>query len=233
MTQRLGPPTLAEDLLLLLFQPSSGPGGAGVVAGEETLPYALAGAMLAELSIGGHVRTLPGWSGSTRVEAVAERPPADDLPRSTWDYLASMPRDVQATLAVIGPALRRPLLERLIERNDVHRRTGVATEVPPREMLTDGESGRRRSLLRGVRDVLVGEAKPEPRLAALTALLSASGTLPHFHPEIPLNPATTARAKRLKHDIWAADAAADALARSFAATVVDNVILAAAVLPRL
>ncbi len=232
MTQRLGPPTLAEDLLLLLFQPFSGPEGTGVVAGEETLPYVLAGAMLADLSIGRHVRTVPGWSGSTRVEAVAERPPTDDLLRSTWDYLASRPRGVQATLAVIGPALRRPLLERLIERDDIHRSTCVETEAPMREMLTDGESGRRRSLLRGVRGALVGEAEPEPRLAALVALLSGSGMLPQFHPEIPRTTATIARAKQLEHGIWAADAAADAIARSFAATIVNNVILAAAVLPK-
>ncbi|WP_164842638.1 GOLPH3/VPS74 family protein [Actinoplanes solisilvae] len=232
MTQRLGPPILAEDLLLLLFQPSSGPAGTGVVAGEETLPYVLAGAMLADLSIGRHVRTVPGWSGSTRVEAVAERPPADDLLRSAWDYLVSRPRGVQATLALIGPALRRPLLERLIERNDVHRSTGAETAAPTREILTDGESGRRRSLLRGVRHVLAGEAEPEPRLAALVALLSGSGMLPQFHPEISRTPASTARAKQLEHGVWAADAAADAIARSFAATIVDNVIFAAAVLPR-
>jgi hypothetical protein len=226
---QLGPPTLAEDLLLLLLQPFAGPEGTGAVAGLRTLPYVLAGAVLADLSIGEHVRTVPGWSGSTRVEAVAERPPTDDILMSTWDYLASAPRGVQATLAAIGPTLHLPVLERLVERGDVRRSTGAA---PRARLLIDEGSERRAGLLRGVRDVLAGEAEPEPRIAALTALLSGSGTLPQFHPEIPCTTATLARARDLEHGTWGADAAAEAIARSFAATLVSNVILAAAFLPR-
>jgi hypothetical protein len=216
--------------LLLLFQPSSGPDGTSVVAGAESLPYVLAGAVLTDLSIGEHVRTVPGWSGSTRVEAVAERPPADDLLRSTWDHVAARPRGVQATLAVIGPTLRIPLVERLVARNDLRRSTRAAPGTPAVEVLTANGSGRQAGLLRGVRDVLAGGAQPESRLAALTALLSGSGTLPQFHPEIPWTAAARARARHLEQGNWGADAAAEAVARSFAATMVSNVIFAAAVL---
>ncbi|GIE35752.1 hypothetical protein Ait01nite_087970 [Actinoplanes italicus] len=229
--QQLGPPTLAEDLLLLLFQPFAGSAGTGAVAGERTLPYLLGGAVLADLSIGEHVRTVPGWSGSTRVEAVAERPPADEILLSVWDFLAPGPRGVQATLAAIGPTLRLPVLERLVERGDVRRPAGATPVSPTARILIDGGTGRLAGLLRGVRDVLAGDAEPEPRAAALAGLLSGSGTLPQFHPEIPWTTATVTRARRLEQGTWGADAAAEAIARSFAATVVSSVILAAVLLP--
>ncbi|MEU4540627.1 hypothetical protein AB0G15_37915 [Streptosporangium sp. NPDC023825] len=70
---QLGIATLGEDLLLLLSQPNAGMRGTGVLAGENTLFYVLGGAVLADLGLGGHVRTTPGWGGSTRVEAVTDR----------------------------------------------------------------------------------------------------------------------------------------------------------------
>lgn len=48
--------SLAEDLLLLLFQPNSGDrGGTGTIAGENTLFYVLGGAVLADLALGEQV----------------------------------------------------------------------------------------------------------------------------------------------------------------------------------
>lgn len=67
-----GPPILAEDLLLLLSRPNPATGGSGVISGASTLIYVLAGAVLADLRLGGDVRTVPGWAGSTRLEAVAD-----------------------------------------------------------------------------------------------------------------------------------------------------------------
>ncbi|MGJ6968638.1 GPP34 family phosphoprotein [Streptosporangium sp. G11] len=95
--KRLGAPTLAEDLLLLLFQP-----GTGTIAGENTLFCTLAGAVLADFGLGDHVRTGSGRGGTTRVRAVEDHPPSDDILRSTWDYLSEKPRGVQTVLAAIG-----------------------------------------------------------------------------------------------------------------------------------
>lgn len=93
-------PTLAEDVLLLLFQPDS-----GTVAGETT-PYTLAGAVLADLALGERVTTATDRLGGVRVEAVAGRTPSDELLRSAWAYVADKPRGVQTVLAAIGPPLR-------------------------------------------------------------------------------------------------------------------------------
>ncbi|MEV6868755.1 GPP34 family phosphoprotein [Streptosporangium subroseum] len=231
--KRLGAPTLAEDLLLLLFQPNSGfQAGTGTIAGENTLFYTLAGAVLADLALGHHVRTDTGRGGTTRVEAIEDRPPSDDILRSAWDYLSQKPRGVQTVLAAIGPTLRSPLLDRLVERGDIRRGSRKALGLFNTTVLEDGGSGRRSRLLDDVRDVLVEGTEPQPRIAALAALLSGSGTLPQFHREIPWTSPVITRAKEFEQGNWGAGAAAGAVARSVTATIVSNVIIAAAVLPQ-
>lgn len=224
-------PTLAEDLLLLLFQPGSGR-GTGVIAGENTLFYILGGAVLAHLGLGEHVRTRTGRLGATAVEAIETNPPGDHLLRSAWEYIADKPRNVQTVLAAIGPPLRGQLLDRIVERGDIHRGTRKALGLFDTTVLEDGGTGRRGVLLADVRAVLVDGVQPTPRVAALGALLYGSGTLPQFHRDIPWTSAVIARAEELKKGNWGAGAAAEAVARTVTATIVNNVIIAAAVLPR-
>lgn len=229
----LDAPSLAEDLLLLLFQPASGlQSGTGTIAGETTLYYVLGGAMLADLALQERVRTDTGRLGSVRVEAVGERPPADALLRAAWDYVSEKPRGVQTVLAAIGPMLREPLLDRLVERGDIRRATRKTLGLFELRVLEDGGSGRRDGLVADVRAALVDGAEPTPRVAALTALLSASGTLPQFFREIPWSTPVIDRAKELENGNWGAGAAADAVARTMAAIIVGNVVIAASVLPR-
>ncbi|MEU4363634.1 GPP34 family phosphoprotein [Promicromonospora sp. NPDC023987] len=229
----LRPRTLAEDLLLLLFQPSSGrQGGAGNIAGEATLYWVLAGAVLADLGLGGHVRTGTTRIGTMTVEAVADNPPSDQLLRSSWDYVARKSRGVQTVLAATGPALREPLLDRLVQRGDLRRRTQKTLGLFQTSVLQEGDTGRRDGLLAEVRAVLVDGEKPTERTAALAALLYGSGTLPQFDRDIPWTSPVIARAEELKDGNWGADAAARAVARTVTAAIVNNVIIAAAVLPR-
>ncbi len=232
-TAASGEPTLAEDLLLLLFQPDSGlRSGTGSIAGENTLFYVLAGAVLADLGLGDHVRTATGRLGATTVEAVADNPPSDHLLRAGWEYVADKPRGVQTVLAATGPALRTPLLDRLVERGDIRRSTRKAFGLFDTSVLEDGGSGRRDGLLADVRAVLVDGAEPTPRVAALASLVYGSGTLPQFDPEIPWTSPVIARAEELKKGNWGAGAAAEAVARTVTATIVSNVVIAAVVLPR-
>jgi hypothetical protein len=226
-TAGLEDPTLAEDLLLLLFQPN-----AGVIAGENTLFYVLGGAALVDLGLGEHVRTGTGWGRTTTVEAIGEDPPSDHILRSAWEYIADKPRGVQAALAAIGPTLRGPLLDRLITRGDIRRGRRKAFGLFGISVLEDGGSGRRAGLLSDVRAVLVDGVEPAPRTAALAALIYGSGTLPQFDRDIPWTAPVIARAEELKQGDWGAGAAAEAVARTVTATIVNNVIIAAAVLPR-
>ncbi|WP_405219233.1 GPP34 family phosphoprotein [Agrococcus sp. Ld7] len=222
-------PTLAEDLLLLLFQPDSGMrAGTGTIAGEGTLYYALAGAVATELVLSGHVRPEGGRVGAGRVEAVPEHPPADLLLRTAWDYIASKPRGMQTVLAAIGPTLRKPVLDRVVERGDIRRSTHKTLGLFETTVLEGDGGARRASLLADVRAVLAEGAAPTARVAALAALLSASGTLPQFSREIPWNSAVATRGKQLEQGDWGANAAAEAVARTLTAIVVGGVIAATA-----
>ncbi|WP_308800012.1 GOLPH3/VPS74 family protein [Agromyces silvae] len=222
-----GAPTLAEDLMLALFQP-----GSGTIAGENTLFYVLGGAVVTELALGEHVRADDDGAGGPRVGAVVGHPPSDPLLRSAWDYVAEKPRSVQTVLAAIGPRLREPVLDRLVERGEIRREHGKALGLFPTTSLTEGDTGRRAELVASVREVLVDGAEPTPRVAALTALISGSGTLPQFHREIPWSSPVIARAKELEQGNWGAAGAAEAVTRTMTAIIVNNVIIAAAVLPR-
>lgn len=220
-------PTLAEDLLLLLFQPRS-----GTIAGETTLYYVLAGAVLADLGFGDHVRAEPSAAGGTKIAVVPENPPGDELLRAAWDYVAEKPRHVQTVLAAVGPGLRAPLIERLVERGDLRRVARKALKIFDTTVLEEGDTGRRARLLAEVRAVLVDGAHPAPRIAALAALLSGSGTLPQFDRDIPWTSAVITRAKTLEQGNWGADAAAEAVTRTMTAIIVNNVVIATTVLPR-
>ncbi|WP_202844552.1 GOLPH3/VPS74 family protein [Luteimonas saliphila] len=208
----LSAPTLAEDLLLVLFQPDS-----GAIAGENTLYYVLAGAVLAELAFNESVTTTTSPTGSAIVEAVEGRAPSDGILRSAWDYAADKPRAVQTMLAAIGPALRQPLLERLIARSDIREENGKVLGMLKTTTLKEGGSGRRSGLIGEVRNVLVDGVEPTPRVAALAALMWASGTLPQFDPEIPWSPGVITRAHELERGDWSAEGATQAVARATAA----------------
>lgn len=221
--KNLWDPTLAEDLLLVLFQPDS-----GTIAGENSLYYVLAGAVLADLAFNESVTTTTTQTGSVRVEAVEGRAPVDEILRPAWDYASDNPGQVTTMLAAIGPPLRQPLLERLIARGDIREENGKVLGLFKTTALKDGGSGRRSGLIRDVRNVLVDGVEPTPRVAALAALMSGSGTLHQFDPEIPWTSTVIVRAQELERGHWSAEGATQAVAR---ATVAMIAIVAATVRP--
>ncbi|MGC4938694.1 GOLPH3/VPS74 family protein [Kribbella sp. DT2] len=225
MNTRAEEPTLAEDLLLLLFQPSS-----GTIAGENTLFYALGGAVLADLALHEHVTV--GEATGGKLETTSDRFPADPSLRSAWDYIDEKPRRVQTVLAAVGPALRGPLLERLVERGDLDQVERKTLFFFTTKALKEGRNGRRAQLLAAVREALVDGVDPTARVAALAALISGSGTLPQFHREIPWDSTVIARAKELERGNWGAGAAAEAVTRTVTATIVSNAVVAVTVLPQ-
>lgn len=219
-------PTLAEDVLLLLFQPRS-----GTIVGENTLFYVLAGAVLSDLALAERVTTTTTRFGTVTV-AAAGQAPSDEVLRAAWDHVAGKPRAVHAVLPAIGPPLRQLLLARLLARGDVREESRKVLGVFGTTALVDGGSGRRSSLLGQVRDVLVEGAEPTPRVGALAALIWASGMLHQFAPEIPWNAAVIARAQELERESWGARAGSEAVARTMNAIIAGSLIVATAVLPR-
>jgi len=212
-------PTLAEDLLLLAFQPRS-----GAVGGETTLYYVLGAAVLAELALDERVTATTSASGGVTVEAVAGRAPSDPILRAAWEHVVQRPRDVRSVLPAIGPPLRAPLLDRLVARGDIGRKRRRLLGPITTTALVDGGTGRRADLLAQVQDVLVAGADPTPRQAALAALLSASGVLPQLDPEIPWTSAVIARAQRLEQGSWPGAAGAEAVTRTVTTIVIGSAI---------
>jgi len=212
-------PLIAEDLLLLLFDPRS-----GTIAGEGTLFYTLAGAVLADLAAGGHIEvdedtTLTG----RRVRAVAAAAPTDPLLREPWDRLNRKPRTAQVLLAEIGPTLRDPLLDRLVLAGHIGRERGLVLGILPTTRLSAGGTSRRAELLDAVRPVLTAGAQPAARTAALAALLSASGSLPALYQDIPWSGSVFTRGQELERGDWGAAAAGEAVTRTTMAAALSSV----------
>lgn len=217
---------ITEDLLLVLFQPDS-----GSIAGENTLFYVLAGGVLTDLAQQGGAEIRDAGIRGTLISAAGD-PPEDELLRPMWDYVSQKPRGVQGVLAASGPTLRTPVIERLIERGDLAREKRRVLGLFSSTALVDGGSGRRDELIAAMRAVLVDGEKPTERIAALTALVSASGALPVLYREIPWSGDTATRAKALERGDWAADAAAAAVTRTMIAIVANSLIASAAVASR-
>lgn len=224
-SQRTGT-LITEDLLLVLFQPDS-----GTIAGENTLFYVLAAGMLTDLAQRGHATIEDAGIRGPRVHAAGD-PPEDELLLPMWDYISQKPRGVQTVLAAIGPGLREPVLDRLVERGELCRQRRRVLGLFPSTVLVEGGSGRRAELVAGMRAALVDGAEPSEHIAALTALVSASGSLPVLHREIPWSGATVTRAKNLENGDWAAGAAAAAVTRTMIAVVTNSLVVGAVVANR-
>lgn len=189
--------TFAEDLLLVLFQPDS-----GTIAGEGILSDVLAGAVVAELVFNGNARLKPIADGEMHLEAVKTQTPSDSILRQACDYVSGTSGSLQPVLDAIGPALRQPLLERLVARDDIREQNGKVLGVLKKTTLKEGGSGRRSELVGALRDTLVDGAEPTPRIAALAASLWSSATLQQLDPVIPWDSAVIARAGELARGAW-------------------------------
>lgn len=209
---------LAEDVLLALFDPSS-----GTIAGENTLFYVLGGAVLADLAQAGRATSEDAGIRGVRIHSAGEAPD-DELLRPAWDYVSEKPREVQGVLAAIGPNLRAPLLDRLVDHGHLGRTAHRALGVFPTTRLTDGDTGRRAQIIDAMRRALVDGEQPDPRTAAVIALVSASGGLPTLHREIPWSGATATRAKEIERSDWAAGAAAAAVTRTMVAIITNTLV---------
>lgn len=211
-------PTLAEDLLLVLFDPRSG----SIHSEGSPLFHVLAGAVLTELALSGAVdidrkTTLRG----RQVRVTSSAAPTDELLLGTWQRVERQPTDAYSLVFEIGPALRAPTLDRLVARGALLREKTTTLGVIPgtRLRLAEGAggAGRRGELVASLRSVLAEGAEPSVRTAALAALVSASGALPALHGDIPWSGDVSARGRELQRGRWGAHIAGDAVAVAAAA----------------
>ena len=216
---------IVEDLVLLLLDDTT-----GTIAGEGTLYYTLGGAVLVELALRGAVRPDESRTlfNGIRIGAVEGEAPSDPLLREAYEKVARKPRGVQELLIDIGSSLRGEVLDRLVERGFIRREKGRLLGIFPTTRMPAQRPEYEARLLESVRAALVDGVEPETRTAAITALLSASGTLPQMHPGIPWSGAVYTRGKELEKGSWGAEAVATAIAMTTAAIAASTVAVSAA-----
>jgi hypothetical protein len=214
-------PLIVDDVLLVLFQPST-----GAILGEDVLYYVLGGAVLADLSIGGWIARgdASKWGGNP-VRATSEKGPDADVLRIAWDKIAAEPRDVQTVLAESGPLLREPVIDRLVASGDLHAETKKTLGLFTSTSLSEGDTGRRAELIAGLRAVLIDGVEPTPRMAALVALLSASGELWNLNSEIPWGTKVAERAFALQYGTVEGSATGQAVMRTDIAAYITPLVV--------
>ncbi|GAA2224723.1 hypothetical protein GCM10010413_18550 [Promicromonospora sukumoe] len=200
--QQLRPePLIVEDLLLLLLDDRT-----GTVRGEANVHYTLGGAVLIELALLGRVE-LDG----KRVHAVAGEPLGDSLLDAAAAQVAKRPKHVHTVLLDLGLDLEPQVRDRLVDRGLLRRERSKVLGLIPVTRTPAQDLPYEAALLERVRAVLEDGVPPDPRTAALTAVLSAGGTLRELHPAIPRSRAVTERARELREGTWGAAAVNQAI----------------------
>ncbi|MFD9700178.1 GPP34 family phosphoprotein [Lentzea sp. NPDC059081] len=203
---------IAEDLALLLMDDESGtPAAAG------TLHYTMGGAVLVELALDGLVDVR-----DRKVVLTGDRAPEDPLLRAGWDKVAEKPRSVDTTLLKIGADVWKQVVERLVEHGMVRREEKRVLGLFRTTSLPAADTRREDEVRQRIRAVLVDGADPDPRTAALTALLSASGALPALRPKLAWSGEVARRAKELERGNWGAEAVSTAVMRTAAAIAASS-----------
>lgn len=219
-------PSLAEDLLLLLFDLPSG----SIRSEGSPLFHVLAGVVLTELALLGAIdidreTTLRG----RQVRVTSSLAPTDKLLLGPWQRVERKPTDAYSLVFEIGPALRALTLDRLVARGALRReKTKTLGFIPgTRLRLADGAggSGRRSELVASLRSVLVDGAESSVRSAALGALVSASGALPAMYRDIPWSGDVYTRGRELQRGRWGARIAGDAVAAAAAAVLSTSLLV--------
>ncbi|WP_213932186.1 GOLPH3/VPS74 family protein [Rhodococcus sp. B50] len=209
--------SIAEDVLLLLLDDES---GKPVVDGVR-LPRVLAGAVLLELALDDVVvvDTVGDQVKKGRIAVRHAARPADPILAEAVDRLSSG-RPVKPTAAIekLQKGLQDKLLERVVENGWVSEERGKILGLFPTTKWPAIDSTHEQRVRDLIRAALIDGLTPEPRTAALIALLSAADAAPKVFPDADKR-AVKKRAKDIAQGEWAAKAVRDAVASVNAAMI--------------
>lgn len=210
---------IAEDLLLLFYDDESGRASFdGTKVG-----YALAGAVLVELSMLGKVGIAERGEAvrTGRIMVRDETPTGDDVLDTGLKRLAH--RTGQKPKGVLGSLrkdLRERLLERLADSGHLRRDKRKILGLFPSTRWPSANAVHKNQVRESLRSALVSGTRPDDRTAALISLLVAidgvTKVVPTDHKK-----ATKRRAKEISESDWAAEAVRKAVQE------VNTVVIAA------
>jgi len=159
--------SLPESLILLAIDDDSG----RLDSNSGALDLALAGAVLTELLLGGDVTLVNG----NLIAVESSRPDDDVLDATLTTIRASRPRDSKHWVKNLGKIqIRNRLLDRLIERGITRREEHRILWVFPADRFPTEDAAPERALRQAIRSIVIEGATPQPRTAALIALLKAA-----------------------------------------------------------
>lgn len=130
--------------------------------------------------------------------------------------LVEHPRHIHALLATIGFPLSEQATERLVRRGLLRRERKRFLGLFPTTSLAATDTGHESALREQVRAVLEDDARPDARLAAVIAVISASGTLVLLHPVPRWSGRVATRAKDIEQGHWVAVALNTAVTQTVA-----------------
>jgi len=207
---------IAEDLLLLLLDDEK-----GTMTSSYERPL-LGGALLVELSLAGqveveHTRILR----TARARATGHGgTPVDPLLADALSVVAEKSRSAQQLVDKLGKGLRPALLDRLVARGLIERRRSKVLGLFPRTTWPAADARHEAEVRQRLQASLVDGREPDPRTAALAALLAAVDRA-HKVVERGEVPAKTVkkRAKEVGEGHWASDAVRASVQASQAAVM--------------
>ncbi len=224
---------LAEEYLLLTTDQESGKS----IVDSNRRPMAVAGALFAELTlrerIGMTSHELPRGERD-RLEILAERTTEDPILDAVLIELADKGGKKPADVLSRWDRSRklknweRALFDRLVARGVMREEKTRVLGIFPQTRHPEADPGPERELRARVNAALLTDAIPEPRTAALIALLHASKALPKILSPETDRKAATRRAKEIIESEWASQEVVKAINRVISASAAVTVAAASA-----
>jgi hypothetical protein len=211
---------IAEDLLLLLYDDQTGK----PITGSPGLDYALAGAVLIELTLQQRLDiTTEGKPG--RLQVLDGSPTGDLILDERLSTVVNKPgKKPKDQIGPLSKHLRDQLLTRLAQKGVLEADQGKVLGLFPVTRWPAKDARHEMEVRTQLESVLTQGLAPDQRTAALIALLSALNVVPKVITDAVDNRALKQRAKEIADSDWAAAAVKKAVAEMQAAVTAAIVV---------
>ena len=218
---------IAEDLLLLMYDDETGK----PITGSPGLDYALAGAVLIELTLQRKLDITGQDSGEKpgRLKVLDGTPTGEPILDERLSYVVNKPgKKPKDQIGKLSKHLRDQLLARLAERGVLQAEEGRMLGLFPVTRWPAKDAQHEAEVRAQLESVLKVGTSPNERTGALIALLSALNVVPKVITDAVDKRALKQRAKEIADSDWAADAVKKAVSEMQAAVTAAIVVSATA-----
>jgi len=214
---------IAEDLLLLLYDDETGK----PITGSPGLDYALAGAVLIELTLLGKIDITVAGDGAKpgRLKVLDPSPTGDAVLDERLAFIAGKPgKRPKDQIGRLSKKLRDQLLGQLAARGVLEADQGRVLGLFPVTRWPAKDARHEAQVRAALESVLKVGTTPDERTGALVALLSALNVVPKVVTDAVDKKALKQRAKQLAESDWASDAVKKAVSEMQAAVTTTIIV---------